>query len=252
MPAPGPSRVVAEGRGLTMPPLLVAYAGLVLLHLTGVALHHEVLEWVSKPLLAPVLALYLWRRTGRSHPFVLAALILSTAGDVALLLSGTGAFMAGVACFLGAQVCYITAFAKQGAIAFLRARRRWCAGWLVAWAVGNVALAPLLGALMWAVAPYSLALVAMACVAPVRGRRAAWGGALFVCSDLLIGLGAAGLGFGGRPFVVMATYGAAQYLLTVAFAGTSAQRTVWLSVADEDRPCATPAADGAEGPPQRR
>ncbi|MFF8478900.1 lysoplasmalogenase [Streptomyces sp. NPDC015414] len=200
-----------------MPPLLVAYAGLVLLNLLGVGLHQEPLEWLTKPLLAPVLALHLWRLTLRSHPLVLAALAFATAGDVALLLSGAGAFVVGTACFLGTQVSYLVAFIRQGAAAYLRARPLLVIGCLALWAAANGALLPQLGALAWAVVPYSGALLTMAASAWVMGPRAAWGGAVFVSSDLLVGLGAAGAEFLGRPVLVMATYAAAQFLLVDAF-----------------------------------
>lgn len=200
-----------------MQPLLVAYAGLVLLNLLGVGLHQEPLEWLTKPLLAPVLALHLWRLTHRGHPLALAALAFATAGDVALLLPGAGAFAAGTACFLGTQVCYVAAFVRRGAAASLRARPLVCMGCLAVWAAANAVLLPHLGSLAWAVAPYSAALVTMAATASVMGTRAAWGGAVFVSSDLLVGLGAAGAEFPGRPVLVMATYAVAQFLLVDAF-----------------------------------
>ncbi len=102
-----------------MPPILLAYAGLAALNLAGVALHQELLEWCTKPLLAPLLAVYLWRFTRRDHPAVLAGLALAAAGDVALLLPGAGAFVAGIACFLGTQLCYRDSFAVH------RASARW-------------------------------------------------------------------------------------------------------------------------------
>lgn len=207
-----------------MPPILLAYAVLAALNLAGVALHQELLEWCTKPLLAPLLAAYLWRCTRRDHPAVLAGLALATAGDVALLLPGAGAFVAGIACFLGTQLCYITAFVQQGAVAHLRARPLLCAACLAVWAAANAALLPHLGPLAWAVAPYSLALVTMAATAQVRGPGAAWGGAVFVASDLLIGLGAAGAEFPGRPVLVMATYALAQFLLVDAFTRTRPPR----------------------------
>ncbi|MFE0385719.1 lysoplasmalogenase [Streptomyces bungoensis] len=209
-----------------MPPLLMAYAGLVLLNLTGVGLHQEPLEWLTKPLLAPVLALYLWRLTHRGHPLALAALAFATAGDVALLLPGAGAFAAGTACFLGTQLCYVAAFVRQGAAAYLRARPLMCVGCLAAWAAANAVLLPHLGALAWAVAPYSGALVTMAATAGVMGPRAAWGGVVFVSSDLLVGLGAAGMEFPGRPVLVMATYAVALFLLTEAFVHARAAQEV--------------------------
>ena len=228
-----------------MPPLLMAYAGLVLLNLLGVTLHQELLEWSTKPLLAPVLAMYLWRLTHRGHPLVLAALAFATAGDVALLLPGAGAFVVGTACFLATQLCYIAAFVRQGAAAYLRARPLLVMGCLAVWAAANAVLLPQLGPLAWAVAPYSGALLTMAASACVMGPRAAWGGAVFVSSDLLVGLGASRLEFTGRPVLVMATYAAAQFLLTDAFVHARPAREVEnLDGPNAHRPI-TPAAGAA-------
>lgn len=228
-----------------MPALLVAYAGLVLLNLLGVGLHQEPLEWLTKPLLAPVLALYLWRLTRRGHPLVPAALAFATAGDVALLLPGAGAFAVGTACFLGTQVCYLVAFFRQGAAPYLRARPLLVMGCLALWAAANAVLLPQLGALAWAVAPYSGALLTMAASAWVMGPRAAWGGAVFVSSDLLVGLGAAGVEFPGRPVLVMATYAAAQLLLTGAFVHTRTVQEVSNPTGWDAHRSAAPAAGAA-------
>ena len=196
--------------------MTAVFAGLAALHLACLALHLDVLVWLTKPLLMPVLAVHLWRCGGRAHPLVLAGLALATAGDVALLVPGNAAFVAGTGCFLGTQLCYLAAFVRQGAVAFLRARRWWCAAVLVGWAVAIGVMAPVLGPLAWAVVPYSLALVAMAAGAGVLGVRGTCGGVLFVGSDLLVGLGAAEVTFPGHGVLVMATYAAAQYLLVDA------------------------------------
>ncbi|MFI8089787.1 lysoplasmalogenase [Streptomyces sp. NPDC086080] len=199
-----------------MPLVLFVFAGIASLNLVGVTLQLDLLEWLTKPLLAPVLALYLWQSAHRRHAAVLAGLAFATAGDVFLLLPGEGAFFTGIACFLGTQLCYITAFVRRGAGARLRARPLLGAGFLVAWAAINAALLPRVGPLAWAVAPYSAALVTMTATACVMGRTAAWGGVLFLGSDLLIGLGAAGAEFTGRQTLVMATYVVAQFLLVHA------------------------------------
>ncbi|MGQ5229081.1 lysoplasmalogenase [Streptomyces sp. MN3] len=199
-----------------MPLVLFVYAGIAALNMVGVTLRLDLLEWCTKPLLAPVLALYLWRSAHRRHADMPAGLAFATAGDVFLMLPGEGAFLTGIACFLGTQLCYITAFVRRGAVAHLRARPLLDAGCLVAWAAVNAALLPRVGPLAWAVALYSAALVTMAATAGVMGRTAAWGGLLFLGSDLLVGLGAAGAGFTGRQALVMATYVVAQFLLVHA------------------------------------
>jgi hypothetical protein len=65
----------------------------------------------------------------------------------------------------------------------------------------------------------------MAATAAALGRTGMIGGALFVVSDGLIGVGAAGGAFAGRGFVVMATYVVAQGLLTLAYLKAAEKRT---------------------------
>ncbi|MER6473284.1 lysoplasmalogenase family protein [Streptomyces collinus] len=202
-----------------MPPLILAFAALAALDIAGVAAGPPVLEWVAKPLLAPVLAVHLWRLTGTRHAPVLAGLGLAAAGDVALMLPGRAAFAVGLGFFLGAQLCWTAAFVRAGALAHLRRRRLLCAVHGVGWAAAVCVLAPALGpALGVAVAGYALALVTMALTARVLGPRAAWGGLVFLGSDLLVGLGAAGVDFLGRGVLVMVTYTLAIALISTAVA----------------------------------
>ncbi|MGI5181444.1 lysoplasmalogenase [Dactylosporangium sp. CA-152071] len=171
--------------------------------LTGVALSWEPLQWVAKPLLAPLLLWHLGR-------FCLVGwgLVFATAGDVALLVPGTVPFLLGMACFLGTQICFLVAFLRHG-----RPRRLVALGYGILWAVLNAVLWPSLGDLRVPILVYSLALSAMAAAAWSVSPVVAAGGFLFLLSDLLIGLGAAGLGFPGRNLVVMVTYIAALFLI---------------------------------------
>ncbi|MFJ3647024.1 lysoplasmalogenase family protein [Streptomyces murinus] len=195
-------------------PLIVVFAVLCVVELIGVATGRHAVEWVAKPLLAPLLAAHLWRLTGTRHAYVLTGLLLAAAGDIALLIPGTPAFGTGLALFLGAQLCWITAFLRAGALGHLRTRPAVCAAYLAVWAAAVAALGPALGS---AVAIYALALLTMALTARVLGPKALWGGLVFVASDSLIGLGAAGLDFPGRSTLCMTTYIAALALLVTAF-----------------------------------
>jgi uncharacterized membrane protein YhhN len=209
-----------------VPPLIVVFAALAALDIAGVATGPPLLEWVAKPLLAPVLAVHLWRLTGTRHVPVLAGLGCATAGDVALILPGRAAFGVGIAFFLGAQLCWTAAFLRAGALRYLRPRRLLCAVHLAVWATAVAALAPALGPVLGtAVAVYAAALVTMALTARVLGRRAAWGGLVFIGSDLLVALGAAGAGFPGRAVLVMLSYTLALALITTAFTTAQARRS---------------------------
>jgi uncharacterized membrane protein YhhN len=180
--------------------------------LVGVASDVSALQWLAKPLLAPVLLAYLLRARRRVDG-VAVGLVFATAGDVALLLDGRTAFLVGMGCFLGTQVGFLSAF--------LRHRRppvAALAGYLTCWAAANVVLWNALGPLRLPVLGYSLALSLMAAAAAGVSRRVALGGALFLVSDLLIGLDAAGTTLPGHSLAVMTTYIAALLLITAGWA----------------------------------
>ena len=187
---------------------------------------------LTKPLLMPLLAAYLWRasaeRAARPDRLVLAALAFATGGDIALMIDGTYWFLAGMACFLGTHLCYLAAFTRHGAATALRRAP------LVAVPLGYAALTVVALTWMWAgltdaglavpVAGYALALAAMASTATTQGWRVGLGAALFLGSDLLIAAGVAEVAQPpGAPVLVMATYAAGQALIVtgwVARAGT--------------------------------
>lgn len=178
--------------------------------LTGVVLSWHPLQWVAKPLLAPLLLWYLLRTAGRSA--LGWGLVFACAGDVALLVPGTAPFLIGMACFLGTQVCFLLAFLRRAPL-----HRPAAAGYAVLWASLNAALWPSLGSLRVPILVYSFALSAMAAAAYAVSRRVATGAALFLLSDLLIGLGAADLDFPARDVTVMSTYIAALFLITTGY-----------------------------------
>ena len=186
---------------------LYLFAGAAVAELTGVAVSWHPLQWVAKPLLAPLLLWYLLRTAGMS--LVGWGLVFAAAGDVALLVPGTVPFLLGMACFLGTQVCFLLAFLRRAPLQPLAA-----AGYGVLWGALNTLLWPSLGTLRIPILVYSLALSAMAAAAVAVSRTVAAGAALFLLSDLLIGLGAADLDFPGRDLVVMTTYIAALLLIT--------------------------------------
>ncbi|MET8367172.1 lysoplasmalogenase [Micromonospora sp. NPDC005252] len=204
--------------------LLVVFLVVTAANLLANAVDSPVAELLTKPLLMPLLAAYLWRaateRGARPDRLVLAALACSTAGDVALLASGTGWFMAGMVCFLAAHVCYLVAFTRHGAAT--RLRRPPLVAMPLVYAVLTVAAL----AWMWAglteaglavpVAGYAVALAAMATTAVTQGWRVGVGAALFLGSDLLIAAGVADVAQPpGAPVLVMATYAAGQALIVI-------------------------------------
>lgn len=186
------------------------------------------LLFVAKPLTTVLLIVHAARR-GADEPvarrWILAGLLLSLAGDVALLWPKEG-FLPGLIAFLLAHLAYIAAFSR-------RAR-------MLAHAQPFVAYALLAGgilALLWPGVPASLrvpVMVYVVCLASMaaqaaavwwaargapaepRMRSAAIGGALFVVSDALL----ATHRFAGpvplSPLLVLATYWSAQWCIVMS------------------------------------
>ncbi|MFT3818920.1 MAG: lysoplasmalogenase [Rubrivivax sp.] len=160
------------------------------------ALGQPWLNFVFKPLATVLIIAFAWPR-GRGTPtarrWVLAGLVLSLAGDVALLWPRQG-FVPGLLSFLLAHLAYLVAFTRAQPLA----ARRWpfvayalLAGVVLATSLWSGVPAPL----RTPVLAYVACLVAMAAQAAVvwrarpadpAGRRLALGGALFLLSDALL------------------------------------------------------------------
>ncbi|GLX00125.1 hypothetical protein Misp02_42110 [Microtetraspora sp. NBRC 16547] len=200
-----------------------------MVHLVALLTGPGVLDPVSKALLMPLLALWVLARRGPK--IIVAALLASAAGDIALEIDGM--FIPGMAFFAVAHVCYITFFVRErpgfrtsaasdsvgvGGTSGRRPVRWWMsvAAYAVVWAALVAFLWPGLGALQIPVAAYSLLLTTTAITSSWYGLRAAVGGGLFLLSDTLIALEIADLDFPYRGFLVMVTYIVSQYLLASA------------------------------------
>jgi len=195
---------------------LTLFAAATAVELIAVALDLIALQWLAKPLLAPLLAIYLLRRA--RPDLVVAALGFATAGDIALLIDGEAPFVVGMLFFVGTQTCLSLAFLRR-----TRPRTWAFVGYGVLWAVANALLWERLGPLGLPVLIYSAALSTMAAAAVGVSRRTAAGGALFLVSDFLIGLGAADVELPGHDLLVMATYTAALFLIVTGWAAWSAR-----------------------------
>jgi uncharacterized membrane protein YhhN len=200
---------------------LWAYAVIAVAHLVSLAAGITWLEWVSKFLLVPSLALWVLFKMGarqalapkrRGLRLVVAALVLCSLGDMALEFDSL--FIAGMGLFAAGHACYVTFFLRSGAARGLR-RRPWIPiGYAVVW-LGLIALLwSGLGGLRIPVAAYSLLLTATAVTSAGFGARTGVGGALFFVSDGLISLRLADLSQPPMPGLwIMSTYIVAQYLL---------------------------------------
>lgn len=193
------------------------------------------LLWLAKPLttlLVIVHAAARGRDGGRSgqamRRAVLAGLVLSLLGDVALLWPREG-FLPGLVAFLLAHLAYLVAFTRGG-IALAVRRGPFALYALVAAAVLWRLWPGVPQALRGPVIAYVLCLAAMAAQAAARwlvlaegstvqarlARRGALGGALFLLSDALLATNRFAGPLPLAPLWVLASYWAAQWLIASA------------------------------------
>ena len=175
--------------------LAAALAGCALLAIAAApwALALPALNFVFKPLATMVVIVHALQRghdTPEARRWVLVGLVLSLAGDVALLWPKEG-FLPGLVSFLGAHLAYLVAFTRVQRLAawpVAFAVYAGVAGWILWWLWPGVPTA-----LRTPVVAYVVCLAAMAAQAAVLWRRGvprgavlALGGALFMVSDALL------------------------------------------------------------------
>jgi uncharacterized membrane protein YhhN len=182
------------------------------LNIVASGVHNDALDHATKPFMMPLLAVLVWR-LARQDRWIIAGLAFATAGDIALMGSGTAFFLLGMALFLGTHLCYITAFAKSGAFRRLRAHPAAAIAYGIVLVVAMALLWRPLGGLAAPIAVYAVALATMAAAASTFGWWIGVGGALFLSSDMLIAIGIAEPHLPGRDVIVMITYAVGQALI---------------------------------------
>ena len=196
-------------------PWLVAFAVALVLHLVLLGLDVEPWDSVTKCLLAPLLVG--WVLTRRGPRLLAVALVLCLGGD--LLLELDEMFLAGMASFAAAHVCFVALFVRAGAWRRVRPPAALVALYLVAAVVIVVwAWSGLEADLRPVVPVYAALLLATAASAAAVDRVAGVGGGLFLVSDGVIALGEAGRVDPGEPVValtIMSLYGTAIALLAL-------------------------------------
>jgi uncharacterized membrane protein YhhN len=229
--------------------VLAAYGVFAVANIVASGLSDHTLDLVTKPLLMPLLALWLWlasRRAGlRPTAGMIAGLLFSAAGDIALIGDGSGWFLAGMVLFLIAHLCYITTLVRHGAVARLRRFPQLLIpiGYAIVLVAALAWLWDGLSAIGLAVpmTGYALALAGTAVTCAAFGWRMGLGGGLFLLSDLLIAVDVADAGaLPGPPIWVMVTYLAAQTLIATGWLAHQ-RRTA----ADQTATLAVPAPDAA-------
>jgi uncharacterized membrane protein YhhN len=219
--------MIPPRRPLAFAPFLAAGAlHVVLLVLEGLGV--DVGWWAtgSKGLLMPALLFAFLAggaalSRGRAGPrpreavaLVCSALVLSWLGDISLSVTDGPGFLVGLGFFLLAHLAWIATFVRV-----LGVRRPPPASlvyllWLV---VFVVLLAPHTGVLLVPVTLYGAVLATVAALGLGAGRRVAWGSALFLVSDSLLGLHTFYPGFSPWQIdaVIMAGYLAGQGLMVL-------------------------------------
>ncbi|MCM5681729.1 lysoplasmalogenase [Schlegelella sp. S2-27] len=183
------------------------------------------MAWVFKPLTTLLVILFAALRVGdvpRRRRWVLAGLLLSLVGDVALLWPQAG-FVTGLSAFLLAHLCYIVAFTATARLA-------------AAWGpfAGYALLAVAVLSPLWPDVPAGLrgpVLAYVVCLAAMGAQAAAWwrrseagavrreagvaavGGALFLVSDSLLAVNKFAGPLPGAALWVLSTYWAAQWCI---------------------------------------
>jgi uncharacterized membrane protein YhhN len=197
--------------------VLLASAALAILSAPW-TLNQPVLNFIFKPLATLAVIGYAWGRgAGAARIWVIAGLLLSLVGDIALLWPKEG-FLPGLIAFLLAHLAYLVAFTRVAKFA----SRPLCFG--VYALVAGVILWQLWpgvpGGLRVPVIAYVVCLAAMAAQAAVvwragapRGAVLALGGALFVASDALLATNKFMAPLPAASLWILATYWAAQWCI---------------------------------------
>ena len=206
-------------------PLTWAYLAVCLADIACLNLFPEY-RFLTKPLLMPLLGagyLLAVRPLGSGSRTVLAALLLSWAGDLLLLGAGATWFISGLVAFLLAHLTYIRYFLSIPAnrVSFLKRRP------VMLLAVGVFVfellhiLWPGLGDLRAAVTVYAIVIGTMLCcafwqygkVSDAAAFRFMAGAMLFVLSDAMLAIARFRAPFPAAGTAIMATYCLAQFLI---------------------------------------
>lgn len=207
-----------------------------LVNLVAISYGNDVAASCAKPFLMPFLGLTAYfclkeKEAARTKiaACVMAALAFATAGDIFLMFSGKGFFMAGVAAFFAAHVCYFLVFLK-----LTKGKR--LSGSMHDLLIAGVAVLAMIILLQFIIKeassfslgmPMGLIVLIYALVFPLNVYFSAYGSAFckplwitafgyvfFAFSDGLIALNAfKGIDFASRHLLVMLTYIVAQAMI---------------------------------------
>jgi len=199
-----------------------------LVNLIAVYSNSESLQFITKPLLMPLLAIYLLLRTNTINSnlkgWIFLALFFSWAGDIFLLFEerGSNFFLFGLSAFLVAQVFYIVFFHNIRMREYIRGNALLLLLVIVYYSILINVLSPYLGNMKLPVRIYGVVLsfmvmLAMHTMLGKNKKAALWmtmGAILFVVSDSLLAFNKFFSPFNNAGVVTMLTYGLAQLFIT--------------------------------------
>ena len=199
-----------------------------LVNLIAVYSNSESLQFITKPLLMPLLAIYLLLRTNTANSnlkgWIFLALFFSWAGDIFLLFEerGSNFFLFGLSAFLVAQVFYIVFFHNIRMREYIRGNALLLLLVIVYYSVLINVLSPYLGNMKLPVRIYGVVLsfmvmLAMHTMLGKNKKAALWmtmGAILFVVSDSLLAFNKFFSPFNNAGVIIMLTYGLAQLFIT--------------------------------------
>ena len=207
---------------------IILFSLVLLIDLVAVYLNNESLRFITKPLLMPLLAIYLLLQTNSAtsglKAWIFLALFFSWVGDILLLFDerGPNFFLFGLSAFLVAQVCYIVFFHNIRMREYIRGNALLLLLVIVYYSILISVLSPYLGNMKLPVRIYGVVLsfmvmLAMHTMLGKNKKAALWmmmGAILFVTSDSLLAFNKFFSSFDYAGLIIMLTYGLAQLFIT--------------------------------------
>lgn len=208
-----------------MPLKLLPYVAIALLHIAALHFEPYLVRHVSKTLLMPALAYFIYTESRLELKWLLGAIFFSWLGDVFLIRDSEGFFIMGLVSFLIAHVAYIAIFfgLGKGKNGFLKSNIWLLAPFVLFWLGANYWFA------LWEKAPdmlipvlvYSGVITAMAAAALnlkglISNRSFSFllpGALIFMLSDMTIAINRFKFPFEQAAFCIMVTYVIAQGLI---------------------------------------
>jgi len=207
---------------------IILFVLVLLIDLVAVYLNDEPLQFITKPLLMPLLAIYLLLQTSSAtsglKAWIFLALFFSWVGDILLLFDerGPNFFLFGLSAFLVAQVFYIIFFHNIRMREYIRGNALLLLLVIVYYSILISVLSPYLGNMKLPVRIYGVVLsfmvmLAMHTTLGKNKKAALWmtmGAILFVASDSTLAVNKFFSSFDYAGLIIMLTYGLAQLFIT--------------------------------------